>query len=155
MTTTTTPSLLDAILRLEQHAEGRRVARKALREATDAVEAHLCDTLRVGDAVTVHGRRYELISRRSNVGSHEGIVVFDPAYNFDAASTCDALGFLESGLPAYLHGDFNAPLHSVDDGERIRFAEHAAEILAAFADLCKTERERMTTAAESARTQRV
>ena len=49
-------SLLDALLRLEQHAEGRRTARKTLTEAVRTLDVELCRRLRVGDAVTVDNR---------------------------------------------------------------------------------------------------
>lgn len=157
---TTTPSLLDALLRLEQHADGRRVARKALRAAVDKIEAHLVKTLRVGDSVTVAGRRYSVVRQSSNVGSADYVqvevrgcgVCEEPC---DHAVDWIGRGYLESDLPTYLHGDFHSVLYSVTDEERIAFATHAAEILAAFAAELKANREQMTAATESAQTSRI
>ena len=180
MTQQTPPSLLDALLRLEQHAEGRRVARTTLTTAVERLEAALARALRIGDAVQVDGRTIA-VRRIGYIGSQgEGWPSVRCPRDEQAAALCldgDVLSHMGltttrlgegSEAPRWWDGHntqrATGAIYDVATDEPTRFASaadlawfagHAAAIVAAFGDLLKADREQMTTAAEQARTQRV
>lgn len=163
------PSLLDALLRLEQHAEGRRVARKALVEAVGALDAELAEQLRVGDRVSVAGRSIEVarigwygsqgagwpVVRCPRSEEYKGLVVDGGHAVIDRSEAWHDGHNTQRPTGALIVGDDGEALTKEAADTLTWVGAHAAAIVAAFADRLKADREAMTTAAEQARTQRV
>ena len=111
---------------------GRRLrATDRLVGAVWVVGNHIIENSEDGDAIEVAGRTYRVQRRRSNVGSCRTLVVELDTDQWGSA-VCGSL-MVEPDARGYLHGDFSAPYTGAPAREFVRFANHAVEILSAFA----------------------
>lgn len=165
-------SLLDSLLRLEQHAEGRRVAAKALAEAVELWADEIVARLRAGDAVVVDNHPIAVRNvgyYATQSGSGWPVVTSRATWPCLVVDGCEVAAppadqswhdghNTQHQIPGRLYLSL---LGGDDDARPARrqtltwLGEHAAAITAAFADQLKADRERMTQAAEAAQTGRV
>jgi hypothetical protein len=125
-------SLLEAMLDLEKNLGERRLQRSHLLLAITRLILHLCDILRENDAVTIEGRRYQVMRVKGPNG-------------FVAVLTVD-----NGRGPALLGNKIPNTLPVASHDEQAFFAEHAKEIIDAFAVLVKSDTQRMENAEQNA-----
>lgn len=155
--------LATALVDLAQSAQGRRTARKKLREAVEVVVGAIVAQGRAGDSATVGGRCYRIVSRRW-LGSQwaDGsrsrlcpkaanvLVVDDDAALADVReSWFDGHNMHHPIGSRYATRDGDDAERMATDAEREAFASDAVELVAAFARQCRSEAESMGEAAEA------